>query len=289
MYLSKNKVSFGAGWNAKVANKIKKCDIKQVVKKMQALGIEEVDFHGNKELAWCCYRVAKIFNKLNKKYKLNLGLPRAILVEDFSKLKTTKQTAHSFCNMYPVYLIEGSDKVVKERTLLFNSFSKQLEHTPEHEKWLYQWKNIDAISEDLYKNGALSSNHFLNLIIHEFSHAAHDKHLLKKHRVDGNHPKRAEKFLAKLRKQTSLEYCVEFARKFGDALSEICTYATFDQFEAIAYDMAQMIDRTMDSTKFYPTQNPFKSSSYPKSNVFLTVRSFFKPKSKNELKRTTTA
>ena len=124
-YNSKKQVSFAAGWNSRISKEIKNCNIEQIVKTMAKNGIES-DFKGNKTVAWCSLQAVNIFNHLNKRYGLKLDLPKAIFVEDFSKLNINKKNDYGICNWYPAYLKEGSDKVYPEKSVIFNSFEEKL-------------------------------------------------------------------------------------------------------------------------------------------------------------------
>ncbi len=82
---SKSGFSFGAGWNSKISEEIKCCDVRHITKEMAEHGIE-ADFADNKVVAWCCNQAVKKFNHLNDKYGLKLDLPKGIYVKDFSTL-----------------------------------------------------------------------------------------------------------------------------------------------------------------------------------------------------------
>lgn len=284
---NKKNIHFKAKWNEQTALKINKCDVaKKTLKLKQKYGIE-ADFKENKTIAWCCYKVVKIFAKLNQQYKLNIALPRAIYVEDFSKLNTTAlidKNAYGFCNMYPARLLENSEKIYPERTIFFNSFNRKHSIFPANQQALYKWKNIDFIAESLFKSNLLPSNHFLNIFIHEFCHSAHVAQLMKAFKVKNSkgfvRENNAQKLLEHLEKQYSQEYSDIYRKKFSHLMINLCTYASSNPLESIACDLSKRIDKVLDITKFYPTKNPLKHTFYSNKPLYL-LRKIFSKKPKD--------
>ena len=232
-----NKISFGAGWTRAVEKQIEKCDVAEIVQRLAKQGIES-DFKNNKIIAWCSDQVIRIFNTLNKKYKLNLDLPKAIFVEDFATLNIPNKGDRGLCNWHPAHLFSSPDKITGERTVLLNSFDSQLESTPPNLQWLFRWEQIDTITEQAYKEGKISSNHFLHFFIHEFCHSAHNGHL---YRQLGS-----KEMLKKLRGLETLENLEK-----GHPL------------EVLANEMAKKIQDSLDDS-FSPKYNPFQNALYPK-------------------------
>ncbi len=257
MFVSRlnNKISFCAGWNIQVTEQIKACNIDVISDRFSKTGIE-TDFNGNKIVAWCCNKTADIFRQLNEKYKLNLALPKGIFVEDFSKLKINGEKL-GFCNWLPSPVSKDSDKIFPERTLFFDK--------------KFPWENIDPYTEDLHKSGFWASNHFLTSVIHEYGHSAHDNHL-----IDISDPKDILEILEKLKNK-------QFDQKTGKIISDISIRAAHNPLETVAEDMAGKIVSSLDSN-LLPTENPFKSSSYPDAS-FLTRLQILLTGNKNNLIR----
>jgi hypothetical protein len=257
--LQNSKINFGAGWSVQIEKEIEKCNISQITDTFNKQGIT-TDFKDNKVVAWCSLKTLQIFNELNRKYKLKLALPKAIYVEDFSKLKEQNSNEYGICNWYPAYLKKDSDKVYSERTVLFNSFesNKRIDTGDE-----YDWQNINAITERFYKDKFLCSNHFLAIFIHEFGHAAHNANLINKFQP--------EDFLNKIRKFTSWAYSTQYNKTFGELIN-ISKRATDGPFEAISEDMTKKITASLDESILLPTKNPFVKTLYPASSILKTFR-----------------
>lgn len=257
--LQNSKNNFGAGWSAKIEKEIQNCNIFQVSGTFTKQGID-TDFKDNKVVAWCSLKTLEIFNKLNKKYKLKLALPKAIYVEDFTKLKEQDPNEYGLCNWYPAYLKKRSDKVYSERTILFNSFESNKKNDNSDE---YEWTNINEITERFYKDNFLSSGHFLGIFIHEFSHSAHNANLISKF-----NPK---EFLDKINRFTSWEYSMQYNKTFRELIN-ISKRAAEEPFEAISEDMTKKITDSLDELILLPAKNPFKKSLYPVSPALKTSK-----------------
>ena len=240
-----NKVCFQAGWNSKIAKQIENCNVDEIAQQLTKLGIE-TDFKGDKTIAWCCGKVAEIFSELNHKYKLGLTLPKAIYVEDFSRLNIDKNL-RGYCNWFPSTILKGSDKVFPERTLFLNSKSV--------------WEYIDSIAEKNHnKDRYWSSNHFLTPVIHEFCHAAHQGYLHSKFNYF--------ELEDKVKNITNEEFILEYQSKLGKIISKISNQASEDPLETIAEDMTRKISKSLDK-ELNLTYNPFHSSPYPNNNNHL--------------------
>jgi len=262
---SKSKVSFGYGWNSKVSEGIKHCDIVQITGEMRSRGIE-TDFAGNQVIAWCSHQAVKVFDHMNERYGLKLGLPKGIYVRDFSQLKETPIDDYGRCNWYPAYLQSGANKIFPERTVFFNSFEKQTQTMSEGERWRYKWENVDPIIEEFHRNKILGSGHFLGMFLHEFCHSAHNKHIFE--RFEKLSP---EDLLKKLRRLSGEEYPTQFGIKYGKLFSRVSKRASEASFEAVAEDMSTKIANSFDSSTLLPAYNPFKSSPYQDSSTNLTL------------------
>jgi len=248
------------------------------VEKLAKKGIES-NFKDNKVIVWCCNKTVEIFEELNKKYKLKLALPKGIFVEDFTKLDIDNKDMYGLCNWFPSRIIKDSSKVFPERTVFFNSFNKKLSIVSKNNRWLYQWQNIDAITDKAYKSHFTSTDHFLNFFIHEFCHSAHNSHLL-----DIYPP---EKLLYKLLRMTDEKFIQQYQEIYGKEISKISVHALCNPLEAISNDMTLKITNTLSESELLPTKNPFKNSLYPKSNIFSSIK-LIKSAPKDELTRNKT-
>jgi hypothetical protein len=235
----KTNLFFGAGLNAKVTEQIAKCDVSEISRSLKKIGID-TDFNDNKVVAWCCSTVLGIFQNLNKKYKLNLKLPKNIYVEDFSKLNIDNPEFIGFCNWFPSTIVKNSNKIFSEETLFFNKN--------------FKWENIDKYSDEMRRLNALSSDHFLAIFIHEFAHCAHNGYLNKKLQVNS--------LYSKMQKFINPTYTAKYKEKYSKELSKISTIATYNQFEAIAEDITEHITGSLDSLTIQPRYNPFESNHY---------------------------
>jgi len=248
----KQKFSFGSGWNPRISEAIKNCDVEQITEEMTRMDIE-TDFADNKVVAWCSNQVVKIFEHLNDRFSLKFDLPKGIFVEDFSKLniKPNEMRMHGFCNWLPAYVLKESDKVFHERTLFFNSFHGQ--------RNIYKWENINPDTEKLFKDKKLGSGHFLTVFLHEFFHSSHNGHLLKKFNQDNLHER--------LKSLTNPAFIIEFHRRYGKLLSDIGKQAIRNPLEVVANDMCMRIASSLDSKILLPTHNPFKLSPYQNNSL----------------------
>lgn len=231
-------VNFEAGLTPKMIQEIQRADVLEISSNLAKKGIL-TDFQENKIVAWGCEKTVDIFEQLNKKYKLKLALPKGIYVKDFNLLHENPNVLGT-CNMLPSKLIKNSDERIPERTIFFNS--------------LHNWENIDKISDNDYARGLSSTPHFLNFGLHEAIHSSHEYRLLEKQGAD---------ILAKeLRLYKKEKQIIEFQRKYGERISQICNSAQADPFEAIACDIPRVIINALDEETLLPTKNPFIGTPY---------------------------
>lgn len=268
-----NQVVFGAGLTHQIAKKIQEADIAKITEGFVKRGIK-VDFKDSKVVAWCCEKTANIFQELNERFNLKLTLPEGIFVEDFEKLNVDNPTMHGFCNWLPTKLIKNSNEEIAGKTLFFNSFESILAKASPEQKWVYDWENIDKIADIDFASGFKSTDHFLEFFLNEFSHAAHEGELLKKFRW-----KRVAKKIQQTRNRQQMEI---FQNKYSQKLSEICDYASNDQFEAVACDMSKKVADSLDLTTLTPKTNPFLHTPYEKLPLVQRINLIIQRK-KNDL------
>lgn len=230
----KNTVNFKAGLNVKITNEIQQINTERISESFFKNGVE-TDFKGDKTVAWCCHKLDNVFRQLNNKYRLEISMPKAIFVEDFSKLKVDDRII-SFCNWFKAPLLKDSDRCFTEKTLFFNSN--------------FLWRNINSETEKNYQSGFWSNNHFLTNFVHEFIHVAHNGHLLQKFPPAKLH--------AKLINITEKQYCEKYKARFPKILSGISQKAAENPLETLAESMSSKIIESFQSSNFDVIENPFK-------------------------------
>lgn len=256
------KLSFGYGWNSRVAEGIKCCNVSQITEDMAKKGII-ADFAGNKVVAWCSNQSVKIFETLNQRFGLQLDLPKRIFVTDFAKLKINKLNDCGACNWYPARLAPGSKEIFPERTVLFNSFESKLQTLPQNLRWKYGWDNIDSTSERLYRSRTSSSSHFLAPSLHEFVHSAHNSNWFKK--------LGPQETLERLKILKSNDYLAKFNAKYGAELSHLSESASKNPLEAAADNMSGKIIASLDASSLLPATNPFNANSHPSDKIIKRI------------------
>jgi len=222
----------------KIANEIKSANIAEISGNFAKQGIS-TDFQGNKVIAWCCQKTLGIFNELNRKYGLKLGLPKAIYVNDFSQLKCPDEIdGHAFHLFLPCKIKPGSEQIFSERTLFFNRDS-------------YAWKNINEFADVRFKNSNAASNNFLDVFTHEFSHPAHVVNLRRKQNAE-----------------TYTQFIYDALKERNkQKLSTICDYAAKNPIEAIGCDLSRTVIDSLNSN-LVPIKNSFANSPYEKLSVW---------------------
>lgn len=122
--------------------------------------------YAKKFVAYCCYQASEIFKQLRH------VLPSSIDMYDFSKLNpkpnATALTTYGPMFKYPV------------RTVLFNTFEEKLFTTSYTGRQIpLNWENFFEYQVSQYRNGSLSTPHFLSPFLHEFAHSLHDDNLFR--------------------------------------------------------------------------------------------------------------
>ena len=176
-------ITFQSGLTKQISQDIMHVRPKQVSAELNKYGIQ-TDFKNNNAIAWCALKCVNLIQTLNKQYGLNLGLPKGIFVEDFSKLDIQSQhCTFGFCNLFPVKLYKNNSSIIPEKTLFFNEIiGKNAEE-------------IDRFADYVSISGFQPDSYFLTPILHEFIHAIHENHLINK--LGGN---------SLLNKLTSINY-----------------------------------------------------------------------------------
>lgn len=250
---TQHKPSFSAGMSSKIAKEIQNVDPVMISKTLAKKGIS-TEFDNNQTIAWCCNKVVEIFEYLNQKHNTNLALPNGIIVTDFEKLNMENKKAYGFCNLRPYEMFNNSDRVVPSRVLFFNNFKSLTNNISEEKRLVYNWDNIDAISDFGFIMNRTPTDFFLDVFFHEFAHSAHETRLLNKLGAK----KLAEKFDILDTKESLNQY----RAKYGDRIKGICGYALNSPLEAVACDVSKTISKSMEKDFNFPKTNPFIDTPY---------------------------
>lgn len=233
--------SFGYGITKKIAGEISSCDINKVAREFQKNNIH-ANFNDNKIWAFCSLKCLQIINFINKNYHLNLSLPKAIFVDDFSKLKVDDEDAIGLTTLVPAKLYRNNNTCFPEQTIFFDTNSAT------------DMTQFDFQSDILYFEKFQSSSLFLMPALHEFSHVIHNDNLLNELGVKG--------YLKRILSQ-------EIPEKYIPTIREnVCEYATASAFEAVACDISKRIAENMDTKRLQITSNPIANSPYRKYKPF---------------------
>lgn len=235
----KQKIAFEAGLTQKMIQEIRQTDTVQISRKFAQKGIP-TDFKGNKVIAWCCYKTAELIEQANKRFGVNLALPRGIFVEDFDNLRVGDSEMTGFCNHAQAKLYKNSDAITPSRTIFFNS--------------IHNWHNVDSMSDSRFATRHSGSDFFLDIFFHEFSHVLHDEHLL-----DLYDP---QTVLAKLQFTQDPHNVAKFQAQYGATVSKVCNYAKTNPLETVACDLSRKLAQSLDKKALIPVQTPFLRVPY---------------------------
>lgn len=255
-------ISFTAGLTPAIRAEIHQVDIKMVSNRLAKYGIDS-DFKDNKTVAWCCEKVVNIFQKINE-YGYNLALPKGLFVEDFSNLNLPANKYRMFCNIAPARLKKGSDEVVPPQTIFFNNFETALKSIPANEQWFYKLDSINEIADYEFANKVTSTDSFLYLPLHEFTHIVHKVRLLKKI-GSGAFSKIFEQYNDNNRVK-------EYQTLLGAKTTQICESAVINPFETIACDIPRYIVKALDEKSLLPMRNPFINTPYGNTSFWQLFR-----------------
>ena len=241
---------FKAGLTKRMLAEINHCDPILISKEISKYGVPS-DFKNDKMLAWCSLKCVEIISNINKKFHLNLALPKGIFVEDFSNIKDLKEDSLAFCNITRERLYKNSKKQVAPRTILIN---KEIDKKT-------SWVSLDQLADENYENGRAATDYFLDIFLHEFIHSAHINNVIK----------RRSQYSAIISMLDSIEekYLLKFDKKLGQIIFDnICSYATDNPMEAVACDLARRIINSIDKNNITVEKNPLKNSPYLRKNIF---------------------
>lgn len=259
----KQNAVFGAGLTPKIAQEIQQVDDLAISNRLAKKGIP-TEFKGNKVVAWCCDKTVEIFEQLNEKYHTRLALPKGIYVDDFEKLNVDDVNATGFCNLFPTDKFKkNSNEFVPGDVIFFNSFETFKNQFPIEWQVLHNWNKINTIADAQYVTKYSSTNHFLDVFIHEFSHSTHEERLRKK--IGG------EVLEVKIDSVKTAKNIEEYKQKYGEKISQICKYALTNPLEAVACDMSRIITSCLDGNTLMPRKNPFIGTPYERLSLWKRV------------------
>ena len=247
--------TFSAGVTKAILKEIENTDTISISNKLLKNGISS-DFNNNKTIAWCCNKVIELIEHINKKYKMNFALPKGIFVKDFENLNIDDTKTRAFCNLRPFELYKSSEEVVPSRTIFFNNFETLKQNLSPENRFFYDWKNIDEISDLVYNIKHSPTDFFLDTFFHEFAHAIHETRLINK-----LGPNKLSKQLDLIETTKNVQ---NYRQKYGDRVKQICDYALQNQLEAVACDMSKTITESLDKNTIHPNKQPFIDTAFEK-------------------------
>ena len=248
---SNTKTLFTAGLNTRIFKEINAAHPEKISETLLEKDIATF-FNNNKIVAWCSEKVIAIIEELNTKYKFDFAFPKGIFVENFSKLKPEMQNSIGFCNLQPSILKQNSSEIIPSRVIFFND--------------MFNWENINTLSDINYKNGLTSNSHFIYPFLHEVAHVMHENNLLRF--LNG------EQLAQKLDKIFLLEQKQFFSNRYGKYLKQICNYATTNPLEAVACDIPALIIPNL-AADLHLKSNPFINSPYGKLSLIDKIKKLF--------------
>lgn len=260
------KPSFKAGLTKQIKQDINNCDIYKISNKLEHLGIKN-DFKDNKTIAWCSLQCIKLIAKINKTYHTSLTLPKGIFVEDFNKLNINRKDALGFINFLPTTLYNNKKDITSEKTIFFNEFKEM-----NYKNGNKIWNNIDGVADTNFYTMTSTTDFFLEVFLHEFTHIMHEGNMMTK--INDN-----LKFI-----KTILNMQKDKNSSFSFLQREIsqknCQYATTNQLEMIACDLTKRILSCISKETLQPTHNFLKNSPYTKN---FTLKKLFTNESKLDI------
>ena len=256
-------VSFEAGLTPQMIQEIQRANVSEISIKLAKKGIP-TDFKGNKIIAWCCDKTVEIFEQIDKNFGANLTLPKGIYVEDFANLNVDSQTLRGFCNLLPTEeLRKNSNERILDRIVFFNTFDTFRSQQLQKNQWRWDWRYINSNADIDYSGKHSSTDHFLEVFLHELSHASHESRLLKKLKAE-----KTDKIIKELNKEEQLQ---KYRKLYGSRVNQICNYAANTPLDAIACDMSRTIANSLDKDTLLPKTNPFLNTPYEKLSFWQRV------------------
>lgn len=255
MQVNYSNITFKAGLTKSMQREINNCDTSKITNLFFKRGINN-NLRNNKFIAWASFKCIEIIECLNKKYKLNLCLPKGIFVEDFQRLNIENREAIAFTNFAPARLYMDSDRVIPDKTIFFNEFKEQ-----NYSKGNKTWENFDKIADINFEIGLASTDFYLETFLHEFFHVIHENNLMGKLSPDT--------LIKTLQEILSPAYLKAFQLKYKHEFDYICKYAATGPLETIACDLSKRCIENLNKNILLPEKNFIINSPYSQ-NTFIS-------------------
>lgn len=245
----KNNYSFNfkSGLTNNMKKEILSCDVQKISNEFSKQGIV-TDFKNNQVVAWSSLKCLEIIKSINKQFDLNLALPKGIFVEDFRNLNILNTKALGFCNTFPTKVYKDFEQKFPEKTIFFNEYMKGFSSEGN-----LSWENIDEYADYNKMMSYSSTDFFLDIILHEFTHVIHIDNLLKKLGVENY-----LKGLVDLKEKNS-----SFRKKYYNKIAyNSCLYAGTNPMESVACDMSKRIITSLNQVELKPNFDFTECSPY---------------------------
>ncbi len=254
------KPSFKAGLTSKIINEVKSTNVANIETNLLEKGII-AGFQDDKISAFCVSKLVEIIQIINKKFKTNFELPKAVFVDDFEKLNIENKKLFAFTNFLPAKLKQGCGEVFSEQTIFLNNRNFK-SHDIET-----NLKNLNALADRNYSSKFYSGDLFFHNYIHEFSHCAHEGAMRKK--------MTAEEFVQRISKIYDEKSIAEFQTKYGKLFTDSPIYSQSNQLELIADELSRLFELSLNVSTLEPQNNSFKNSFLNQNKIFTKINSLF--------------
>lgn len=270
MEVKQTNINFKGGLTKEVNQISKKISPREISSQFTSEFKVDANFKDNNGIAMCNALVANIFEHLNKKYKLPFtSMPPRIRVFEKSDLhKPVSSNTFGFC-------IPDSRKVLKSeepfelRSLFFDNKYKSLEE-------------IDSVTENSYKKGLVSSDHFLGNTIHEFVHNFHIDEIFKKFGYGGDCPYGIQKYDQRIQNPKGIKIVedmqnTQLSTKEKEIITEHLGAHSADEniLEVIPEYFTKLIIKSLDTKTLLPVKDPFKDIKEPKEFIKIINKCFY--------------
>lgn len=249
--------SFKAGLTTKIINEVKSSNVAEIEIALLKKGIK-TDFANDKISAFCVNKLVEIFQMINKKFKTNFELPKAVFVEDFQRLDIQNKKLFAFTNLLPAKLKNGSNEVFSEQSIFLNNQNFKFNDIETN------LKNLNLLADKNFEAGFYSGNLFFHNYLHEFSHCAHEGSLLNKLKNDSF----AQKLTQLLDKKTLHTIRIQY----DDFSSKSSSYSSENAMELIAEELSRLIQESLNPSNLMPHNDRFKNSFLSQNKLLIKVK-----------------
>lgn len=258
-----NIVSFKAGLNNKILNQEKITKPDKIQEIFGKYGIE-TDFDKNKTISYANMICLEIFDSIKKRFNINYNMPPAIFA--YQSRYLIEKNSVNFCIPDTTNVL-SNDYPFLGRSIFFNE-CKNL-------------KQINNITDRLYKNKEISSPHFLSPFIHEWFHSIHLDSIYSKYGYGGNCDVMKEIYPSKTKLKSGYSILKELETKtlqkqenmvVYDVLGKYSTQTTNQYLEIFSETLTMAICKSLDGLKLI--HNPLeviKNTPNEFQKIFLKV------------------